>query len=225
MEKYDTGPGTGIDDVFWTGYAVEGLKDSPINFTKVEASWTVPNETCPLTTADKMSSVSYWVGLGGTVANVGLEQLGIITECTVAGLPIHWIAWEIIIEKKERPGPQIDYFFPISSNDRIEASVEGLGNGKYRLTLHNKTTNRTWQDTKEGSKEPASVQTAECIVESPKPPLSNFGKFTFEGCRANGKSLLTYPRLLKFIMKNGKAIMAEPAEINSNSNFTIWKHE
>lgn len=57
-------------------------------------------------------------------------------------------------------------------------------------------------------------------------PWEKAREHTFVGCKADGKSLLTYPRLLQFTMKNGTTVMAEPSIINSNSDFTItWKHE
>jgi hypothetical protein len=182
-----------IDSQPWAGYASVGAKDRPINFIRVDASWTVPSIKC--SGAIERRQVSYWVGLGGVgVAEEGfsddLEQIGTISLC-LGILPQHWGIWEIIINNKAEPqyinNPLSN---SIDSNDRMEASVENIGEGNYRLTLRNVTKNGTWSENKAGSK--TSAHTAECIVELPPASgggltgyLIDFGKFTFNGCKVD----------------------------------------
>lgn len=220
IEKYD--------NPAWAGYAAVGVEGSPVYFKKVESSWTVPKLKCPGIT--KLTKVSYWVGLGG-FNNPDLEQIGTYSQCTV-GIPVHFGIWEMITQGKA-PGAKfiINLRYPILSNDHMKASVEYLSNGIYQLTLENITRGWRWSESKAGSTKETARQTADCIVEWPPgsvlpAPLSNFGKFTFEGCRADNSPLLTYPRLYQFTLKKGNVVMAVPSSINSNSDFIVtWQHE
>jgi hypothetical protein len=214
----------------WVGYAATGTENSPIKFNRVSASWTVQPIDCGLIYTSK---VAFWVGLGGI--NAPLEQIGTLSWCDELGITYHTGVWEIIIDTRKGLHQISPLARPVWPNDKMRASVVDMSNlfgkGKYQLTLQNITRGWAWAEIKEGSIEENALQTAECMVE--EPPMdertenfSNFGIFTFNNCKADDKSLLTYPNIYKFILTRGENIMAELSEINSNGDFSVtWKHE
>jgi hypothetical protein len=107
----------------------------------------------------------------------------------------------------------------------MDASMITAVTGRYQLTLRNITRNWMWSDVFAGSLKESAVQTAECIVEWPPgdtpASFSDFGVFTFEGCKADNKSLLTYPRLYQFTINSDNTVLAEPSDIIGNSDFSI----
>jgi hypothetical protein len=193
----------------------------------VEASWIVQSIDCPLGTA---SRAAYWVGLGGYHAP--LEQIGTASLC-VYGVPWYTGLWEII-NGTAGGAVYIDaLIYPVYPNDYMKASVTDLSDlspGIYLLTLINLTRGWTWTEFHSGSTDPEAVQTAECIVEYPPgntpASFSNFGAFTFVGCKADNRPLLTYPRIVKFDIKPGNKVRDDLSVINSNSDFTVtWEPE
>ena len=47
----------------WSGYVATGTPSSPVKYTSVTGTWTVPTATCAARDAGAFSTV--WVGLGG----------------------------------------------------------------------------------------------------------------------------------------------------------------
>jgi len=232
IEQYIPSPTPLIENAtnqYWSGYVAVGLRGSPITFTNVTASWKVRPLQCPLT---KITKEATWVGLGGV--NADLEQIGVDSTC-LYGFPVYIGIWETI-NGTSKSIHYINLFkYPVHANDTMSASTTSLGGGKYQLILTDSTQNWTDSIPVSASTNPTAVQTAECIVEAPPntingkiPPLANFGVYTINGCKADGKALNTWPRLIVFTMVNSQnVVMAQPSDLYSDGDtFDVaWEHE
>lgn len=170
----------------WAGYVSAGRN----LYREVSASWNVPLVRC--TDADILnpSQSLTWVGLGGSGATAGLEQIGTRSWCQL-GRP-SYNSWLQVF-----PGPHEVISKDTKPGDQMRATAEYLGGGDFRLTLSNYGyygSGLKWTEefTRHQERMDGAVAIAECIVEAPATlelgniqPLSNFDYVGWQYCRAH----------------------------------------
>ena len=153
----------------WAGYAVTGAKGS---VTSVNGSWIEPTATC---TSGKTGYAAFWVGIDGYNSRT-VEQTGTDSDCR--GSTPAYYAW---FEFYPNPSHTISRL-KISPGDTISAQVLFLGKAKFKVTLSDVTTGKSYSTT--ASVRNAARTSAEWIAEAPSSvsgvlPLSNFGTVGF----------------------------------------------
>src|SRR5436305_10299833 len=149
----------------WSGYsAING------RYTNVSANWTQPTASC----TSQATYASFWVGLDGDGSN-SVEQTGTSADCS-GGRPSYYAWYEMY------PKYPVNLALPVQPGDSISASVTTSGNGRFTLTITNKTAHVTYQTTQNLKR--AQLASAEVIAEAPSGsggvlPLTNFGTVGF----------------------------------------------
>src|SRR6202035_4857012 len=79
----------------WSGYAVTSPTSTPVSYSSVTGTWTVPTATCGATDAGASSAV--WVGIGGySLTSQALEQTGTDADCNESGNPTYYAWYELV---------------------------------------------------------------------------------------------------------------------------------
>lgn len=157
----------------WGGYA-DVSSSSSQTFTNVSGDWTVPTVT---SSSGSGSYSAFWVGLDGFSSST-VEQIGIEADTVGSG----YYAWYEMY-------PNNSYEIPltIKPGNVISADVSYQGSNKYKLSIEDITTNKSYSITKTMSGGQRS--SAEWIAEAPSDyfgvlPLANFGSDTFTDASA-----------------------------------------
>jgi hypothetical protein len=165
----------------WAGYAVTGR-----NVTDVQGAWTVPAVDTIGSCANSYAAA--WLGIDGDNSST-VEQCG-TDQDYINGVPQYY-AWYEMYPKALQILSQATY--PVAPGDNIQAEVQYLPSGQFRLTMTNDgasgrhapwplpfvTTQKLTQ---------ARRTSAEWVVEAPWSggvlPLADFDRVTFRGCTA-----------------------------------------
>jgi len=200
----------------WSGYyaSVTGAR-----YTQVSASWVQPAVNCSGT---PRSYSGFWVGLGAHlgpyVKGSTTEQTGTTAYC-FDGSPFYNAWYELW------PTPEVDYPMHVRPGDTISASVATDGNGHFTLTVADPR--EGWTRRTRAMLKPASLGSAEVIVENPpgySDPFARFGAVRFTSATANGTSLSDVKDLQKINMVAHGKFQARTSPM-SNGAFTVtWKH-
>jgi Peptidase A4 family len=163
----------------WAGYAVTGR-----NVTDVQGSWTVPAVDTLDSCANSYSAA--WLGIDGDNSNT-VEQCG-TDQDYINGVPQYY-AWYEMYPKALQILSTTTY--PVAPGDNIQARVQYLPNGQFRLTLINdgaSTLHHSWSFMTSQKLNQARRTSAEWIMEAPwlggVLPLTDFDHVTFHGCTA-----------------------------------------
>ncbi|MBV8079758.1 MAG: hypothetical protein JO186_05205 [Actinobacteria bacterium] len=173
----------------WSGYVATGQDGSPVKYTSVTGTWTVPAATCNGAASYGGSSTA-WVGLGGYTTK-NQEEVGTDSNCSAKGKPIYYAWFEFV--------PFISYnVFPappdvVAVGDTITGTVKIVSTTMVEVQVVDQTKNWTFDKTVAFSSQDTS--TAEWIVEAPadcvrwtchEANLANFGAITMHGISAVG---------------------------------------
>ncbi len=204
----------------WSGYSVvSNLNNPQPQFTRVNASWTVPTVRVSM---DNSFSAE-WIGVGGqfdqTLIQTGTEQNSIGGQAT-------YRAW---YELASDPVFGISSL-SISPGDRITASISLLNpqTDTWSIEIHDVTNGQFFL---RNFIYVSSALSAEWIVERPtvasrSATLADFGQVTFTGCGAtlNGKSgtISSFPsnRITMYDDQN-KQLVNVSALTQDGSSFTV----
>jgi hypothetical protein len=203
-------PGVTSDN--WSGYG--GVTSAGYRVTSTSARWKVPS------VAPKSGFSSSWVGVDG-FKNSSLIQTG-TDQYATKGKTTYRAWWEIL-----PAGERIIHSLTVSPGDTMEGTVELVSGSKWRITLENLTTGRSFSTTKT-YRGPAT--SAEWIVEAPKGAhgilrLAHYGQTTFSnitlGLNSQAPSAvdLVYPGEAIAMMR-GKARISTPSKPAGNA-FTV----
>jgi Peptidase A4 family len=174
----------------WSGYAVTSPNNTPISYTSITGTWTVPTATC--TPADAGASSAVWVGIGGySLTSQALEQTGTDTDCDSSGNPTYFAWYELV------PADPVNLKVKVMPGDTITTSVNILpsasgGASTVEVQVLNRT--RGWRFTKKVVPSALDTSSAEWIEEAPsncspscRPvPLANFGSVSIAKLAAIG---------------------------------------
>lgn len=132
----DTSPAMAVTPN-WSGYVVTGSASSPVTYSSVTGTWTVPAATCNSpSTAGGSSTV--WVGLGGYTTK-SQEEVGTDSNCNAKNKPTYYAWFELL--------PYIAYNVPsndtVSPGDTITGTVNILSTTLVQLQIQNQTQNWT----------------------------------------------------------------------------------
>lgn len=161
----------------WAGYAVQtNLKKPQSNaVTDVKGSWIVPTVNCQ-TIPNAYSS--FWIGIDGYSSGT-VEQIGTDSDCS-GTTPIYYAWYEMY------PKFPVNNILSILPGDTINAEVQYVGSGNFKLTLTDVRTKATFTTTQKSAS--AKRSSAEWIAEAPWSggvlPLANFGTVPFTGAQA-----------------------------------------
>lgn len=167
----------------WSGYAVASSTSTPVAYSSVTGTWTVPTATCGPTDAGASSAV--WVGIGGySLTSQALEQTGTDADCDESGKPTYYAWYELI------PSNPVNLTAKVMPGDTITTSVNILPSttgGQSTVELQVKNRTRHWTVTKKITPSVIDTSSAEWIVEAPSScngaicdpvPLADFGGVT-----------------------------------------------
>jgi peptidase A4-like protein len=213
----------------WSGYAAF---QGGTTFTTVRGRWVQPAATC---SSIKTQYASFWIGIDGYNSN-SVEQIGTDSDCTGGNNthPVYYAWFEIF------PAPPTNLNLAIHVGDQIAARISSA-NGRFRLTITNVTTGRTFSTTEKYT--PAALSSAEWIAEAPSGcsahschvlPLANFGTVKFTGSYTTGDGhvgTISDPawhndRITMVTPGPGSTAKAIPSALNANgSSFSVdWQH-
>jgi hypothetical protein len=165
----------------WAGYVATGTAGSPVSYTSVTGTWTVPPATCSDKLAASGSSTA-WVGLGGYTTKFQ-EEVGTDSNCNAQDQPIYYAWFELV--------PNISFkVFPtttdkVSPGDTITGLVKSLSIRFVLLQIHDQTAGWTFSRTIDYGQQ--DITSAEWIVAAPaqclyfvcsQANLTNFGALT-----------------------------------------------
>jgi hypothetical protein len=194
----------------WSGYsAING------RYTSVSANWTQPTASC----TSQTTYSSFWVGLDGDGSNT-VEQTGTSADCS-GGRPTYYAWYEMY------PKYPVNLSLAIRPGDSISASVTAGGNGRFSLTITNRTTGGTYQTTQNLKR--ARLASAEVIAEAPSGsggvlPLTNFGTVSFAAATVNGQSIGSWSPD-RIDMVSGGVTKASTSTLSGGTSFSVaWKH-
>jgi Peptidase A4 family len=176
----------------WAGYAVTSPTSTPVNYSSVTGTWTVPTATCGPTDAGASSAV--WVGIGGySLTSQALEQTGTDADCDETGTPTYYAWYELV------PSNPVNLKAKVMPGDTITTSVNILPSatgGMPTVELQVKNRTRRWTVTKKIVPSVIDTSSAEWIAEAPSTcprfgqcvpvPLANFGTVTIGNAAAIG---------------------------------------
>jgi len=178
----------------WSGYAVTSSTSTPVDYTSVTGTWTVPTATCSSATAGASSAV--WVGIGGySLTSQALEQTGTDADCSNSGVPTYYAWYELV------PADPVNLSAKVMPGDTITTSVNILpttSTGTTQVELQVKNRTRKWTVTKIVTPTAIDTSSAEWITEAPSDcssyrctpvPLANFGSVTIGNIAAKGDSV------------------------------------
>lgn len=167
----------------WSGYvaATDPNTGQPGTVSDVRATWTVPAVNCT-TTPD--AAVGVWIGMDGVFSST-VEQTGTASNC-ISGQASYYAWLEVY------PSAARTQALPIRPGDTISAEVQYVGNQRFRLSLTDATSGRSFSVLRSSS---GSRDSAEWVVEAPAVsdqivPLANFASVSLSGAAAtmNGVS-------------------------------------
>jgi peptidase A4-like protein len=171
----------------WAGYVVTGSATSPVTYSSVTGTWTVPTATCN-TPAAAGGFSTVWVGLGGYTTK-NQEEVGTDSNCSTKNNPTYYAWFELV--------PYIAYNVP--SNDKVLAgdtmtgTVNILSTTLVQLQIQDQT--RNWNFSRNITFSSQDTSTAEWISEAPasclrfvcnEANLANFGTVTMRSISAVG---------------------------------------
>ena len=166
----------------YAGYAAYPSTGYMVN---VQATWNVPNISCPLVGVPRAAA---WVGMWGGTTSINnntawLPQIGTVSMC-VNGIASYFAFWEMAtLVTGQGNAPQIIDSVPVHPNDIIVASVAFLGpstfqNGyerrKFELWIHDMTDNKFKlfdEETSAGVQLGSIIRQAGAVIED-EPPSS-----------------------------------------------------
>jgi hypothetical protein len=200
----------------WSGYVVEGTTASPVTYTDVKASWTIPTAKC---SKGETSRSATWVGIGGIEGDTYLEQIGTTANCN-NGTPNYYEWYEMVGSPNPNP-VQINCVNPLKAGDTVYlAEVVYEGDNHFSFELD--TSECDFGTVQIGYA--GELNSAEWIVEDPpdaacttqcpltqfvtgNKPLINFSHGYFNGNpNTNGNPITANPLLRSFaITDNGQA--------------------
>jgi hypothetical protein len=171
----------------WSGYVVTGQTGSPVAYSSVTGTWTVPTATC--NTAGSAGGIStVWIGLGGYTTK-NQEEVGTDSNCNAKNKPTYYAWFELV--------PYIAYNVPtsntVSPGDSMTGTVKILSSSLVQLQVQDQTKNWTFSRNITFSSQDTS--TAEWISEAPaacvywvchEANLANFGTVTMRNISAVG---------------------------------------
>ena len=171
----------------WSGYVATGQQGSPVKYTSVTGTWTVPNATCN-TPASASGISTVWVGLGGYTTK-NQEEVGTDSNCSAKNKPTYFAWFELV--------PYIAYHVPTSNKvlpgDTMTGLVKILSPTLVMLQIQNQT--RNWIFSRNITFSTQDTSTAEWISEAPaacvywvchEANLANFGTVTMRNISAVG---------------------------------------
>lgn len=198
----------------WAGYSMTGS-----DFTAVQGSWVVPDISKE--TAVPLAGDAAWIGIGGITHN-DLIQIGTEDFADGKGNRTYQAFYETL------PNAAKNINMSINSGDSISASINEVSEGKWLLTLKDRTTGD------EFSKEvdyDSSKSSAEWIEEMPLEatsdrfvPLDDFGSVTFSGISTtkDGVSIDLDQNAESITLLHGNSALAVPSKISDDgSSFTV----
>ena len=170
----------------WSGYVETGTPGTPVAYSSVSGTWTVPTATCGPNDAGSLSTI--WVGLGGYTTKYS-EMVGTDTDCSALDKPVYYGWFEL--------QPYISYKVPktytVSPGDTMTGEVHSLSIRMVQLQIQD--VSKGWTFTRNIDFGLQDTSTAEWIAESPasclkyvcsQANLTNFGSATFTGISATG---------------------------------------
>jgi Peptidase A4 family len=173
----------------WAGYVATAPPRTPMSFTSVTGTWTVPAARCAR--RDRGASSAVWVGIGGySSATPKVQQVGTDSNCGTSGKPQYFAWFEVV------PYPAYPVAQKVRPGDSVLGSVRILA-GSVELRLADRT--RHWSFVRRISWPEPDTSSAEWVVEAPatcirfrcvRPPLANFGSVTLSNVTAvaNGRT-------------------------------------
>jgi hypothetical protein len=176
----------------WSGYAVTSPTSTPVSYSSVTGTWTVPTATCG--PGDAGASSAVWVGIGGySLTSQALEQTGTDADCDQSGNPSYYAWYELV------PADPVNLAAKVMPGDTITTSVNILPSttgGQSTVELQVKNRTRHWTVTKKITPSVIDTSSAEWITEAPSTcsnfrgcipvPLANFGSVTIGKIAAIG---------------------------------------
>jgi hypothetical protein len=209
----------------WSGYATfQGGTD----FTAVRGRWIQPSATCPV---NKAQYASFWIGLDGYNSS-SVQQIGTDADCVGQNQPAYYAWFEMY------PEPPHSVPVAIHPGDQIIARIT-TNNGRFRLTLTNQTTGKSFSTTEKNTS--ARLSSAEWIAEAPSGcnahgckvlPLANFGTVDFTGSYTTGDghegsiSDAAWHRDRITMVNSNNVPKAVPGPLNPNGTAfeVVWQH-
>ncbi len=174
----------------WSGYVVTGPAGSPVTYSSVTGTWTVPTATCNTPVAAGGISTA-WIGLGGYTTK-NQEEVGTDSNCNAKNKPLYYAWFELV--------PYIAYNVPtsnkVSPGDSMTGLVKILSTTLVQLQIQDQTKNWTFSRNITFSSQDTS--TAEWISEAPaacvywvchEANLANFGTVTMSNISAVGNGV------------------------------------
>jgi hypothetical protein len=171
----------------WSGYVVTGSATSPVTYSSVTGTWTVPNATCN-TPAAAGGFSTVWVGLGGYTTK-NQEEVGTDSNCSTKNKPTYYAWFELV--------PYIAYNVPANDKvlvgDTMTGTVNILSTTLVQLEIRDQT--RNWDFSRNITFSSQDTSTAEWISEAPasclrfvcgEANLANFGTVTMTNISAVG---------------------------------------
>ncbi len=158
----------------WSGYVQQGT-----TYSRVSAEWNVPSVSQESSSA--WYAASTWIGVGGWNTS-GLFQAG-TTEESYDGT-LYYFVWD-----ENLPGQQTGvYRFAVNPGDTISATISQSSGSTWTLTVEDKTTGKTDNQTESYT---GSTASAEFIQEAPSSegsvlPLDPYETFPFYHAEVDG---------------------------------------
>jgi len=228
----------------WTGYVSHNNGLNPVQYTRVDSTWTVPSEPCLSTT--QPNRLDIWNGLGGD-PSAPLEQVGIAVFCNNfpnSGFQVEsW--YEFLGDSQQPPAYFIPTNQPILAGDILTATTRYLGtksstntcssdpklespggNGVYQFSISDKRTGWKFVSVRLcASDAPASRDSADWIVEG-HGTLLNFDRVDFSSCGSSNGSISDGPYIQQVSMYALLQLQAFPSALSTDSTlFTVyWNH-
>jgi hypothetical protein len=165
----------------WSGYvaATDPNTGQPGTVSDVKATWSVPVVNC---TSTPDAAVGVWVGMDGVFSST-VEQTGTASNC-VAGQASYYAWLEVY------PSAARTQALPIRPGDTISAEVQYVGNQRFRLSLTDTSSGRSFSVLRESR---GARDSAEWVVEAPAigdqiMPLANFAGISLNSAAATMNS-------------------------------------
>ena len=164
----------------WSGYAV-----STPNVTSVSGTFIVPEVAGPGAVGGLPPDMSAWVGIDGYTSGT-VEQIGVSGTVDSSGKATYYAWWEMYPRNS-----QTIKGMKIAAGDKITASVNYLGGGRFKLSITDITAGQSFSTTQSapvGGRDAAQLNSAEWVIERAATiykgyltilPLTTFAPLTF----------------------------------------------
>jgi hypothetical protein len=222
----------------WSGYAIQS--NTVGKYDAIAAEWTVPQvqvttQRRPATwwgrllqwlrtlfVSSSSSTDSYsaaWIGIDGFNDN-SLIQTG-TAQSIVNGIPQYYAWWEILPSPENAIDPSQ---YPVSGGDQVVASITRQTDGKWSISMGNRTRGWVFQQTDLSY---AGAQTsAEWVMEAPfvngqVAALSNYGQMTFRNCAVNGTDPYLQAAQGGVMLQNGEQVSTPSGPGPNGDSFTV----